>query len=93
MINEIEVLETLVTDICRADWGYERSDDYSAYSRGRGQCESITEKMKEMSFDQDDISYLKLFVVEMRINDSWSEDMISEFIKYWSNKVDYLTRK
>lgn len=93
MINQIEVLETLVTDICRADWSYERSDDYSAYSRGRGQCESIRNKMKEMSFDQDDISYLKLYVAEMRVNDSWPEDRINEFIKYWSNQIDYLTRK
>lgn len=92
MINTIDTLSELSRQIQNADWSYERSDDYSAYSRGRGQCESLTNKMKEMSFDIDDISYLKLQIIEMRLNPKWTEDFIKEYTEYWERKIDYLTR-
>lgn len=93
MINTKELLDELIIEIKGADWSYEMSDDYSAYLRGLGQCESIKNKMNEISFDQDDISYLKLHLCEMRINPTWKPSFVEEYINYWSKKVDYLTNK
>lgn len=91
MINTIDVLAQLAKEIQNADWSYDHSDDYNSYLRGRGQCESLTNKMKEMSFDIDDISYLKLQIIEMRLNPKWTESFIKEYTEYWERKIEYLT--
>lgn len=46
-------LEELVKDFLVADWHYEFSDDYSVYSKGRLQVESIQTRFKEIEWSSD----------------------------------------
>lgn len=91
MINTIDTLTQLAKEIQNADWHYEHSDDYTVYSRGLAQCAGLIKKITKMSFDVDDISYLKLQIIEMSLNPKWTEDFIKEYTEYWEKKIDALT--
>jgi hypothetical protein len=93
MKNTMETLKELAEEIARADWSYDRSDDYGVYLRGRGQCEDITSKMKLMEFDGEDTFYLEKMILEPILNPKWSHEFTEEVCEYWSRKIERLTRK
>ncbi len=93
MIQATEVLNVLALNIQIADWSYDRSDDYSVYSKGRAQCQHITELMRTLEFDDEDIFYLEKKILESILNPKWTQEFTEEVVTYWSKKIEYLTSR
>jgi hypothetical protein len=93
MKQAIETLNVLALNIKIADWSYDRSDDYGVYSRGRAQCQHITELMRTLEFDDEDIFYLEKKILESILNPKWTKEFTEEVMTYWSKKIEYLTSR
>lgn len=91
MINTEETLNHLAVQIRNTDWSYDRSDDYGAYQKGRGQVAACAEIMKQHLYDDEDIAYLKKAILDdIGIKETWTEEFKQEVINYWSSVVDRL---
>ena len=68
-----------------ADWSYDRSDDYGAYSRGKARCEQIYRQGKESNLTEED----KQKIINLIIKEY---SKYPDSMNYFIDRVNYIFR-
>lgn len=91
-MNSLEALE-YAKAIKNADWYYNYSDDYGAYSRGMASVNAVHKMIENREWNVEDVESVRHEIINiLKIHNSGKE-IEEKTYSYWNEKIDYLFRK